>query len=105
MRIVLIGLLVLSWSGCGTVYMDAPPKGVRLLARDAPAEVRVQRTVWFKWWGNAPKSDNHAASMIEAEGLKEARVTMTNTAADSIIGVFTGIVGFPRRSLIVEGNR
>lgn len=97
-------LLLVLLGGCGTVYLDGPP-GVRLLASDAPVSVKAQRTVWFWLWGNKPLSDPYAATLIKENGLSEARVTMTNTAADSIISVFTGIVGFPRRTIIVEGNR
>ena len=88
--------------------MNAPTGSkVTVLTKHAPVEVRVEKTIWFKWWGKEPlhEADVNAASIIEQEGLVEARIRMTNTLADGIITTITGIVGFPRRTLIVEGNR
>ena len=104
--ITLSGLFILT--GCGTIYLNAPPgSDVRALTKDAPTAVRVEKKVWFKWWGNEPmnEADVNAATIIEQEGLAEARIRMTNTLADGIITAVSGIVGFPRRTLIVEGNR
>ena|GEM_PF-2626900 len=99
---------ILFLSGCGTIYLNAPPDSdVRALPKDAPTTVRVEKKVWFKWWGKYPmnEADVNAATIIEEEGLTEARIRMTNTLADGIVTAVTGIVGFPRRTLIVEGNR
>jgi len=104
--IVLSGIFFLT--GCGTIHLNAPPgSDVRALTKDAPTTVRVEKKVWFKWWGKYPmnEADVNAATIIEEEGLAEARIRMTNTLADGIVTAVTGIVGFPRRTLIVEGNR
>ena len=42
--------------------------------------------------------------MIERHQLTEVRIRMVNTFADGFISTFTGPVGFPRRTLVVEGN-
>ncbi|MGR8935840.1 MAG: hypothetical protein ACU837_15875 [Gammaproteobacteria bacterium] len=94
-------------TACGDLYLDAPhAANIRLLAEKTPAQVHVKQTVWFKYWGNVPFSEpeTHAATIIQAQHLKEARIRMVNTVADCFISVFTGPFGFPRRTLIVEGN-
>lgn len=94
-------------TGCGNLYLDAPPDShIRLLAKKTPAQVQVEQVVWFKYWGNEPfsESEPHAATIIQQNNLKEARIRMVNTAADTVISMFTGLFGFPRRTLIVEGN-
>ncbi len=104
--LVIAGVILLP--GCGTLYLDAPPgSDVKLLSKKAATTIRVQKTVWFKWWGKEPVNpeDVHAATIIKQQRLTEARIRMTNTLVDGIVTVITGIVGFPRRTLIVEGNR
>ncbi len=102
----ILGVLLLT-AGCGTIYMDAPASPqVRLLPKDAPVSVRVEKKVWFKWWGKEPLDPEapYASAIIREHRLKEARIRMTNTVGDGIVSAITGIVGFPRRTLIVEGN-
>jgi hypothetical protein len=104
--IALSGMILLT--GCGTIYMTAPAgSNVRALTKNAPTAARVEKKVWFKWWGKDPlnEADVDSATIIEQERLAEARIRMTNTLADGIVTAVTGIVGFPRRTLIVEGNR
>lgn len=105
--LILLGLLVLSLqTGCGTVYLNSPAgQSVKLLAKSAPAAVRVEKTVWFKWWGGQPIDPPDTAAIIKQHELKEVRLYMTNTFMDGICNVFPGMIGFPRRTLIVEGNR
>lgn len=94
-------------SGCGDIYLDAP-RGthVSLMPAKKPATVRQEQVVWFKWWGNEPfdEPETHAATIIERYHLTEARIRMVNTVADGFISTFSGPVGFPRRTLVVEGN-
>jgi hypothetical protein len=88
--------------------MNAPPDSdVKLLSRNAPAAVKVEKHIWFKWWGGQPlhPEEVHAATIIKETGLKEARITMKNTFVDGLYSIIPGIFGFPRRTLIVEGNR
>jgi hypothetical protein len=95
-------------SGCGTLYMNAPPgSDIKLLSRNAPATVKVEKHIWFKWWGGEPlhPEEVHAATIIKEAGLKEARIRMTNTFVDGLYSIIPGVFGFPRRTLIVEGNR
>ena len=92
--------------GCGTMYLDAPAdQSISLLPEEAPAEVRITKKVWFKWWGNQPIDDPHTATIIKENNLKAVRLYMTNTFTDGLCNIFPGIIGFPRRTLIVEGNR
>ncbi len=101
--ILLIGVLV---QGCGTMYLDAPKIGsIKVLPRDAVTEVRIEKKVWFKWWGAQPWDDPHTATIIKENNLKEVRLYMTNTFTDGLFNIFPGMIGFPRRTLIVEGNR
>lgn len=94
-------------TGCGDIYLDAP-RGthVNLMPANRPAKIRQEQVVWFKWWGNEPfyEPETHAATIIERYQLSEARIRMVSTFADGFISTFTGPVGFPRRTLIVEGN-
>jgi hypothetical protein len=101
-------LFTLSMTGCGTLYMNAPTgSDIKLLSRNAPATVKVEKHIWFKWWGGEPlhPEEVQAANIIKDAGLKEARITMTNTFVDGLYSIIPGAFGFPRRTLIVEGNR
>ena len=101
----IIAMMVLM-QGCGTMYLDAPTdQSVVLLPEEAPVEMRISKKVWFKWWGKEPIDDPHTATIIKENDLKEARLYMTNTFTDGLCNIFPGIIGFPRRTLIVEGNR
>ncbi len=106
--IICINLLVLSFmlAGCGTTYLNAPAnRSVKLLTKNAPASIRIEKKVWFKWWGAEPIDKPDTASIIQANNLREVRLKMTNTLGDGILSVFPGMIGFPRRTLIVEGNK
>ena len=106
-RPALCAVIAAAQSGCGDIYLDAPHgASVRLLTEKAPAKVHVEQVVWFKYWGNEPFSEpaTHAATIINDKHLTAARVRMVNTVTDGIISTFTGPFGFPRRTLIVEGN-
>lgn len=90
------------------MYLNAPPRSdVRLLSKTEPAQIKVERHAWFKYWGGEPinPEDVNASTIIQEQGLKEARIQMTNTFVDGIYSIIPGIFGFPRRTLIVEGNR
>ena len=92
-------------TGCGTVRLEVPPgRDVRLLEVDEPAEIRVQRTVWFWLWGGEPISDNTAMTEIEQYDLKEVRMRTEQTLLDGILTPITAIVSIVRRTMIVEGN-
>ncbi len=101
-------LMALLLTGCGTMYLSAPVQSnIRLLSKNEKAEVRVERHAWFKLWGKTPLNpdDVRASKIIEEQGLKEARIQMTNTFVDGLYSIVPGIFGFPRRTLVVEGNR
>lgn len=105
-RLIVI-VIPLYLSGCGVMYLNAPPNSdIRLLSKTEKAEVKVERHAWFKFWGAQPMNpdDVNASKIIEEHGLKEARIQMTNTFMDGIYSIVPGIFGFPRRTLIVEGN-
>lgn len=105
-KIRIIILTCLTNVGCGTMYLDAP-KGsdIKMLPQGVPAQVRIEKKVWFKWWGAEPLDDPHTASIIAENELKEVRLYMTNTFTDGLANIIPGMIGFPRRTLIVEGNR
>lgn len=92
-------------TSCGTMYMDAPAdSSVKLLPKDAPTTVRVEEKIWFKWWGSEPITHPHTDEIIAEHQLKEVRLLMTNTFGDGLCNVFPGMIGFPRRTLVIEGN-
>ena len=94
-------------TACGDIYLDAPHGAdIRLLGEKSPAKVRVEQVVWFKYWGNEPfsEAETHAATIIQDKHLTSARISMVNTFTDGLISTFTGPLGFPRRTLVVEGN-
>ena len=105
--IVWLGLMAAALPGCGDIYLDAP-RGTRigLMPEKKPAKIQVEQVVWFKYWGNEPfsEAETHAATIIKEKHLEEARIRMVNTVTDGLISAFTGPFGFPRRTLIVEGN-
>ena len=99
---------LLSLTGCGVMYLNAPPDSdIRLLSKNEKAEIKIERHAWFKFWGGEPMdpSEVNASTIIREQGLKEARIQMTNTFVDGIYSIIPGIFGFPRRTLVVEGNR
>ncbi|GEM_PF-1214004 len=101
-------VLCLQLSGCGVMHLNAPPQSqVRLMSKGETAEIKVERHAWFKYWGGEPfnPEDVNASTIIKEQGLKEARIQMTNTFVDGLYSIIPGIFGFPRRTLIVEGNR
>lgn len=104
---LLISLLAaLLIQGCGTLYLEAPKDtSVVLLPKHVPTQVRVEKKIWFKWWGAEPWDDPHTSTIIKDHQLKEVRLYMTNTFVDGLCNIFPGMIGFPRRTLIVEGNR
>jgi hypothetical protein len=107
-RVILAVVLCLQLSGCGVMHLNAPPQShVRLMSKGEKAEIKVERHAWFKYWGGEPinPEDVNASTLIKEQGLKEARIQMTNTFVDGIYSIIPGIFGFPRRTLIVEGNR
>ncbi|MCU0735301.1 MAG: hypothetical protein MUF20_07230 [Methylotetracoccus sp.] len=107
LRRVSLFVSTLLLAGCGDIYLDAPRgANVRLLAEKSPAKVRAEQVVWFKYWGNRPfsEAETHAATIIQDKHLTTARIYMVNTFVDGLISTFTGPIGFPRRTLVVEGN-
>ena len=107
-RQILTVLICFELSGCGVMHLNAPPQSqVRLMSKSEPAEIKVERHAWFKYWGGEPfnPEDVNASTIIQEQGLKEARIQMTNTFVDGIYSIIPGIFGFPRRTLVVEGNR
>ena len=104
---VLIAMAGLGTAGCGDIHLDAPRGArIKLLGEKSPTRVRAEQVVWFKYWGNEPfaEAETHAATLIDHYHLGEARISMVNTFADGFISTFTGPFGFPRRTLVVEGN-
>lgn len=98
-----LGALLLS--GCGAVKLVAPEgREVRILPTDAPASVKVDRTVWYWMWGGRPISDNTTRQDIEAFQLREVRYTTKQTAFEMLTNPLTSIISVVRRTLIVEGN-
>jgi len=92
-------------TGCGTIRLEVPKdRDVRLLEEDEPADVRIQRTVWFWLWGGRPISDNSTASDVLDHDLVEMRMRTEQTLADNLTILFTVWVTVVRRTLIVEGN-
>ena len=96
---------LLSVAGCGTMRLVAPEgREVRMLSRDAPAQVHIERTVWFWLWGAKPISDNTTRQDIEQYNLREVRYETHQTLFETITNPITAIVSVSRRTLIVEGN-
>lgn len=98
-------LSLLLATGCGTVRLEVPKgRAVRLLEEDEPADVRIQRAVWFWLWGGRPISDNSTAPDVLQHDLVEMRMRTEQTLSDNLTLLFTVWVSIVRRTLIVEGN-
>jgi hypothetical protein len=105
-RLLKLLCVTLLLTGCGTVHLNAPAdQSIKLLDRNASTSVHLERTVWFKWWGGEAIDPPDTATIIKENQLKEVRLYMTNTLMDGLCNVFPGMIGFPRRTLIVEGNK
>ena len=88
------------------MYLDSPAdRSIKLLPKYAPTSVRIEKHIWFKWWGSEPIDNPHTAAIIKENNLCEVRLYMTNTFVDGLFNIFPGLIGFPRRTLIVEGNK
>ena len=105
LRLALAASALSLGAGCGTVHFDVPEgKRVKLLDADTPAQVTVERTVWYFAWGAVELSDTHTAPILQEYDLNEARFHTQYNAWDSIINVFTNLLSFSRRRIIIEGN-
>jgi hypothetical protein len=105
-RGILAVLLVLTITGCGTIYYEAPEGSeVEMLDRHAPAQVRVERTVWYWLWGRYALSDDSAESAIRENGLRQVRFSTKQSFVDTALNLVTSLVSIVRRTLVVEGNR
>ena len=92
-------------AGCGTIHFDVPPgTRLKLLERDAPASVRIERSVWYALWGGVELSENHTAPLIREFDLVEVRLHNQYTFLDVLINTFASLLSFSRRTVIVEGN-
>jgi len=98
-------VLLLAAAGCGTVHFDAPEgRRVKVLEEDAPTSVHVEETVWYFGWGAVELSDNHTAGIIERNDLAEVKLHATYSFSDSLLNLFTSILSFSRRRVIIDGN-
>lgn len=93
-------------SGCGTLYYEVPAgSDVQMLDRYAPAEVRIERKVYYWLWGKYAISDDSTETAVRENGLREARFETVQTFGDTLLDVPMALVTIVRRTLIVEGNR
>jgi hypothetical protein len=98
-------LCILLAAGCGTIRLEVPPDhSVRLLEEDEPAQIHVERTVWFWLFGARPISDNTTLPEIERYDLCEIRMQTVQSMADQLTNLVTVFVTIVRRTLVVEGN-
>ena len=103
--LIAAGVALLLTTGCGTIRLEVPKdREVRLLEEDEPADVRVQRTVWFWLWGGRPISDNTTVPDVLEHDLIEMRMRSEQTLSDVLTIFVTMWVSIVRRTLIVEGN-
>lgn len=107
-KIALASLIALCGSlaaGCGTIRLEVPPgRTVRLLQEGEPAQIHVERTVWFWLFGSRPISDNTTMPEIERYDLCEIRLQTVQSMSDQLTNFVTFLVTIVRRTLIVEGN-
>lgn len=104
-RLLLLGIAAAPGLGCGTMHLVAPPgREVRIMQTDTPAQVHVERTVWFYQWGAKSFSDNSTRQEIERYNLREVRLDTYQKWYEMLINPITSIVSIQRRTLIVEGN-
>jgi hypothetical protein len=103
--LLVVGLLAAAWLGCGTARLVAPPgRDVRIMPTDTPAEVHVERTLWFYQWGAKPMNDNTCREDIEKYHLREVRIDVYQKWYEMLLNPIMSIVSIQRRTLIVEGN-
>jgi hypothetical protein len=53
--------------------MNAPHgSDIKLLSRNDPVTVKIEKHIWFKWWGGQPlhPQEVHAATIIKKGGLQ-----------------------------------
>ena len=97
---------VVALTACGTLYYEAPAGSeVQMLDRYAPAEVRIERKVYYWLWGKYAISDDSTETDVREHGLREARFETVNTFSDTLLNFPLSLVTIVRRTLIIEGNR
>ena len=104
-QLVFAAALAAPWLGCGTTHLVAPPgREVYIMPADKPAEVHVERTIWFYQWGAKAISDNTTREDIQRYNLREVRIDTYQKWYEMLINPITSLVSIQRRTLIVEGN-
>ncbi|MBX3026349.1 hypothetical protein KF840_15685 [bacterium] len=105
-RLLLVGLLAAPGIGCGTMHLVAPPgREVYIMPADKPAQVHVERTVWFYQWGAKAFSDSNSTRQdIERYHLREVRFDTYQKWFEMLMNPVMSIVSIQRRTVIVEGN-
>jgi hypothetical protein len=104
-RLMLAVVLSAPGLGCGTTHLVAPPgREVYLMPADTPAQVHVERTIWFYQWGAKAFNDNSTREDIERYNLRQVRIDTYQKWYEMLINPITSIVSIQRRTLIVEGN-
>jgi hypothetical protein len=105
-RLLILLVCVAALSGCGTLYYEVPAGyDVVMLDRYAPAEVKVERTVYYWLWGKYAISDDSTETAVAENHLKAARFSTTQTLWDTLLNVPMSFVTVVRRTLVIEGNR
>jgi hypothetical protein len=99
---IAVGLLAL---GCGTTHLVAPPgREVYIVPADKPAEVHVERTIWFYQWGEGDLGQHHARGHRTVQPARGAHRHLPEMVRDAD-ELITSIVSIQRRTLIVRATR
>ena len=106
----ILGLLMLSLSGCFSVPLEAPyGQDVKLLPAGTPVEFTKRYQKWYAIWGIFPLTmSDYPAEVIAREGLVEARIYTEDTIEDAFSGfVYVMLIptGILPQSIVIEGNR
>lgn len=107
LRRALLGVLLAApWLGCGTTHLVAPPgRAVYIMPADKPAQVHIERTIWFYQWGAKAFSDSNTTIQdIERYHLREVRFDTYQKWYEMLLNPITSIVSIQRRTVVVEGN-
>ncbi|MEO0136726.1 MAG: hypothetical protein ABIL40_02235 [candidate division WOR-3 bacterium] len=103
--IILLLLVALFITNCGTVIISAPPRDeIRLLPESESTTFKTKMKCWYVLWGLVPISNNSTAEIIAKHQLKNVRAKTYYSFVDYLINMVLGSFSIYTNTTEIEGN-